>query len=265
MLASYIIALLAHVQHSASHAVLHHSRMTARHHPVLASASDPLQTNPLQAELVKLRRIRRAGVLAGGGLLTAAVGIGIGAGVLDAPFVLVPAALAAGAAVAYTRSHDETGPPLAVSNFEVKGSLIPDAGMGLFAASPIAAGTFLYEYGGDRLTEDAYYARYPTGQGRYVAEVATLGAPVYIDGESADPAVSGVARWMNSQPTGECNVRKRKQRFGPMGGRMFFYAARDITLGEELLFDYGSDYWDAVDNGDEERHRAREATALAED
>lgn len=77
-----------------------------------------------------------------------------------------------------------------------------------------------------------------------VDTLALLGEPIYTD--AADPARSGIARWMNSLPEGECNVRKRKQRFGGQRGRMFFYAARPIEPGEELTFDYGAAYWDAV-------------------
>jgi hypothetical protein len=213
-----------------------------RHTMMLSS-----EVNPLQAELVRLRRIRRAGVLAGGGLLAGAAAVGVGTGILDVPAVVLPCVAAGGAAVLYTRSHDEHRPPLADACFSVQPSLIPGAGMGLFAAAAIPEGAFLFEYIGDRLTESEYYERYPTGQGRYVAEVATLGAPMYIDGATANGGIAhGWARWMNSQPEAECNVRKRKQRFGPMRGQMFFYAARAVEPGEELTFDYGRSYWEAI-------------------
>eukprot|EP00962_Isochrysis_galbana_P046297 scaffold18597_cov100-Isochrysis_galbana.AAC.3 len=229
--------------HLASLSLPRHVPLRAERHAAMLATD----MSPIQAELVRLRRIRRVGVLAGGGLLAGAAALGIGTGVLDAPAVALPCVAAGGAALFYTRSHDEHRPPLADSCFLVQPSLIPGAGMGLFAAATIPAGAFLFEYTGDRLTEGEYYERYPTGQGRYVAEVATLGAPMYIDGATADGGVApGWARWMNSQPEAECNVRKRKQRFGPMRGRMFLYAACAVEPGDELTFDYGRSYWDAV-------------------
>ena len=66
----------------------------------------------------------------------------------------------------------------------------------------------------------------------------------WIDG--ADEQRSGLARWINHSQRGE-NLYWRKQRFGPNAPAMHFYAKRRIAAGEELLFDYGRDYWDALD------------------
>ena len=70
--------------------------------------------------------------------------------------------------------------------------------------------------------------------------------PIYIDG--ADPSKSGLARYMNSLPKEDIgnNVSWRKQRYGPQAGRMHFYTTKQVNEGDELCFEYGSNYWDAV-------------------
>ena len=77
-------------------------------------------------------------------------------------------------------------------------------------------------------------------QARYVA---CIGESLYIDG--GDPT-SGPARWINHAPAAQANVYYRKQRFGP-AQNMHFYAKRAISAGEELTFDYGDDYWAALE------------------
>ena len=233
----------------------------------LACASPP---NQIREELLRYRRVRTTGVGLGAGLVTTSFALGIADGAISPVAAAAAAGVGLTAAAAVTWSHNEARPPLSDSRFVVQDSLIPFAGQGLFAASPVREGEYLFEYAGERLSEEEYFERYRSGEGRcgsthrkhatsartkrscapllrYVAVVDTLallGEPIYTD--AADPARSGIARWMNSLPEGECNVRKRKQRFGGQRGRMFFYAARPIEPGEELTFDYGAAYWDAV-------------------
>jgi len=44
----------------------------------------------------------------------------------------------------------------------------------------------------------------------------------------------------------------KKQQFGKQAGRMYFYTIRDVLEGEELLFDYGNEYWEVFANKSEE-------------
>eukprot|EP00545_Synedropsis_sp_CCMP1620_P005756 CAMPEP_0119015524 /NCGR_PEP_ID=MMETSP1176-20130426/11174_1 /TAXON_ID=265551 /ORGANISM="Synedropsis recta cf, Strain CCMP1620" /LENGTH=239 /DNA_ID=CAMNT_0006968823 /DNA_START=15 /DNA_END=734 /DNA_ORIENTATION=- len=204
--------------------------------------------NNLQLEVAKSRNFYRTGLVSGGGIVAASAALGVSIGLVDANNVILGAVGGCAAFSLFVESNNQRGtPPVSPESFQVMESLIPDAGMGLFCATeePLPKGAFLFPYDGEILTEDEYFQRYPTGQGRYVAEVPTFaGEPVYIDG--ANPDRSGLARWMNSKPIEEANVEWRKQSFGSEAGSMYFYASRDISKGVELTFDYGSSYWDAV-------------------
>ena len=151
-------------------------------------------------------------------------------------------------------SCNESQNPLPSSSFQVAESTIPNAGMGLFAGTNIAKSTYLFDYEGEILTEDEYFDKYPNGDGRYVAQVNTgiwsllgIAEPLYID--AMDPKLSNLARFMNSSGN-NANVYWKKQAFGTQAGTMHFYTIRDIQKGEELLFDYGDNYWEAADQID---------------
>lgn len=209
------------------------------------------RSNQLQLEVAKSRNFVRAGLVSGGGIVAVSAALGVSIGLVDVNAVVAGAVASSVAFLAHVESNNQReASPVALDNFQVKESLIPDAGMGLFSLTSLPKGTFLFPYTGEILSEDEYFQRYPTGQGRYVAEVPTFtGDPVYIDG--ADPDKSGLARWMNSKPAEAATVEWRKQTFGPEAGSMYFYARRDISQGEELTFDYGGNYWDAVVEEDE--------------
>eukprot|EP00978_Attheya_sp_CCMP212_P019224 scaffold53609_cov58-Attheya_sp.AAC.2 len=211
-------------------------------------------------EVRSSRRSRQTGLLIGSTFLSIAVGVGVAAGVLDSAMVGVVIASGMAWFLCNTLSYNEASPPLPDSLFDVRESQIPNAGNGLFALQPIAQGTYLMDYEGEVLTETEYFLRYPDGQGRYVAGIpeplpllpdcgpaaaAALSEPTYIDG--SDPTTSNLARYMNSAPPEEkngANVVWKKQRFGVRS--MHFYALRAMEAGEELCFDYGANYWDAI-------------------
>jgi len=196
----------------------------------------------LQAQVQKTRNTARLGVFAGGVSIGGALYIGFSAGVLD-PDLAVDVFWKLGVIgqaifVYVTLSYEEGRLPTGVNKVEVRPSQI--AGEGLFATDPIDEGAFLFNYEGERLNEDEYFRRYPDGKARYVA---CIGESLYIDG--GDPT-SGPARWINHAPAAQANVYYRKQRFGP-AQNMHFYAKRAISAGEELTFDYGDDYWAALE------------------
>lgn len=124
----------------------------------------------------------------------------------------------------------------------------PVHGNGLFALRKFLRSERIIEYTGERITAREYARRYPTGFAMYGLELG--GRPrIFID--AADPKLSNEARYANdARKTGLQNnayfgtvgvarrghVQKRRR-------RSYLYAARDILPGEEILVDYGKDYW----------------------
>lgn len=212
------------------------------------------------------RHLRHIGFFLGSTIFLSAASLGVAVDIIDPIFVLAPIIMALLYFVFSTLSYNEPRDPLPDEYFEVKESTIPSAGMGLFASAGIPAGTYLFDYVGETLSEEQYLVRYPDGQGRYVAVIdeqvplplpenwVKWTEPKYIDG--VDPATSNFARYMNSKSElgtrcgdggdGGPNVIWRKQRYDNQSGSMHFYTSCDVEAGDELCFDYGDNYWDAV-------------------
>mmetsp|Transcript_13258 Transcript_13258/g.17343 ORF Transcript_13258/g.17343 Transcript_13258/m.17343 type:complete len:238 (+) Transcript_13258:36-749(+) len=205
-------------------------------------------TRLLRESVVVDRQKKVLGVWVGSSLLVVGGGVGLAAGIFEPYQVATPVAAVALGVATWAKSLEEKNKPLPESHFTVGESRIPEAGKGLFAAKPIEMGTFLFFYTGERLTDDDYFERYPDGQGRYVAELPSppwsLEEPIYVDGANSD--LSGLARWMNSRSNDDSgrNVVGKKSITGTRN--FHFYALCDIAEGEELCFDYGVNYWDAV-------------------
>jgi hypothetical protein len=216
--------------------------------------------NAIQEEVCSARLVRHTGVALGGGILSIAGTVGVTVGMFDPVAILLPTSASLVLLLVNTWRHNEYRSPLPESAFEIKESLIPNAGQGLFAANPIPKDMYLMDYGGELLTEEEYFVRYPNGQGLYVASVnepiplpgfGTLSQPTYIDAihppSSLDQSTNRLARYMNSLTIQDgANVYWKKQRYGPQGGQMHLYTLRDISIGEELCFDYGENYWGAL-------------------
>ena len=65
---------------------------------------------------------------------------------------------------------------------------------------------------------------------------------LYVDAE--DGTRSNWCRFINHAPEPECNLRCRSLAADMHGNpRIWFVALRDIEAGEELLYDYGDNYW----------------------
>ena len=211
--------------------------------PLLAIAFCAPAEPPLIDQVRQRRTIRQAGLAIGGTFLTAAATAGVVGGLIEPAPVLTVAVGGAGvAALAVGRdfiTNTELREPMnEASHFEVRESGV--SGSGLFALTPIEEGAFLFDYSGEVLNEEQMFARYPQANGRYVA---CLTDDLYIDG--ADATRSNVARWMNHAPPSRANVVWKKQRLGPQKA-MHFYALRPIAVDEELCFDYGDEYWEAL-------------------
>lgn len=104
----------------------------------------------------------------------------------------------------------------------------PIHGRGVFATRDIAAETRLLEYKGERISAELAIERSGTDPDNpYHTFFFSLD-----DGRLIDGAVDGnAARWINHACEPNCEAREQK-------GRIFIYALRDISPGEELNYDY---------------------------
>lgn len=110
--------------------------------------------------------------------------------------------------------------------FEIRRS--PIQGLGAFATGPIAAGTRLIEYAGERLTPEQAEARYPDVDGeRHHSYLFAIDDDVVIDA-----AVDGNdARFINHSCRPNCDAVVED-------GRIWIDTLLDIEPGEELAYDY---------------------------
>ena len=110
-------------------------------------------------------------------------------------------------------------------------------GMGLFAREAIEDNTWLGDYEGEVLTQAQYLRRYPNEDAQYV-----LAANTDYNIDAADPAKSSFLRFANH--SSDFNIFYDVLRVrGKREKRVKFYTARTVAAGEELVFDYGSQYW----------------------
>jgi uncharacterized protein len=103
------------------------------------------------------------------------------------------------------------------------------AGLGLFAASPIAKQQPIVAYSGARIAT-AEAARREKRGARYMFEIDGRWT---IDGSSR----RNLGRYANHscRPNAEALLRK---------GKIVLVAVRDIAPGEEITYDYGEDYFE---------------------
>ena len=141
-------------------------------------------------------------------------------------------------------------------------------GLGAYAARSIQEGAIPCDYEGEILEPRDVSARYNqvatktfgdyawlfkrkannvgvTGDYLFAISDALDAEPgIFVDAE--DPWRSNWARFINHCPETdrECNLRCRSLASDMNGKpRVWFVATRDIEVGEELLYDYGDDYW----------------------
>lgn len=100
------------------------------------------------------------------------------------------------------------------------------AGLGLFAAAPIAKGEVIIEYTGERISQDEANAR----GGRYLFEVTDT---LVIDGKGRE----NTARYINHacKPNAEAEHDEDED-------RIYIRAKKKILPGEEITYSYGKDY-----------------------
>jgi uncharacterized protein len=101
-------------------------------------------------------------------------------------------------------------------------------GVGAFATRPIAEGTRIIEYAGERLTPAQAEARYPDrNDERHHTYLFAIDDDVVVDA-----AVNGnEARFLNHSCAPNCDVVVHDK-------RLWIEAIHDIEVGEELVYDY---------------------------
>ncbi len=125
----------------------------------------------------------------------------------------------------------------------VKPSHIQGAGKGLFATREFDRGEKITDYKGDRLTRAQLEHRYP---GNQLAQYAVRRTnDLYIDARDTS---AGVARYANHAPQARTNAKLADTR--PPGGPpgVAIRAKRHIRPNQEVLVNYGRDYWDGRQN-----------------
>jgi hypothetical protein len=122
-------------------------------------------------------------------------------------------------------------------------SLIPNAGLGLFAGRAFAKGELICFYTGIRLTT---LEALRTPDWRYMVALGKnrQGERVWID---ARPTLHVVARYINHQfDPARRNVETMAD---PDEARWRMVASRPIAAGEEFYYDYGPHHWHCFDRG----------------
>ena len=101
-------------------------------------------------------------------------------------------------------------------------------GRGVYARTPIPAGTRIVEYRGERITMAEAEARYPDDPDAvYHTFLFSVDDEIVIDA-----AFNGnIARWINHSCDPNCEAVDED-------GRIFIESIRDIAAGEELAYDY---------------------------
>ncbi len=99
------------------------------------------------------------------------------------------------------------------------------AGLGLYAQEPIKKGTCIIEYTGRVLSKEEE----ETITSQYLFEVSKT---VTIDGKDR----ANTARYINHSHRPNCEIEIYK-------GHVYVMAKRGITVGEELSYDYGKEFY----------------------
>jgi SET domain-containing protein len=113
-------------------------------------------------------------------------------------------------------------------------------GLGLFATEPIKKRAFIVEYKGPRLSNEKADKLEARGS-KYMYQVNDKWT---IDGSSR----RNVARYANHscRPNAESDTVRGKNGGNSRGGRVIIRAIKNIKPGEEIVYDYGDDYFKYV-------------------
>ncbi|MBP6740337.1 MAG: hypothetical protein KA146_10110 [Leptospiraceae bacterium] len=126
------------------------------------------------------------------------------------------------------------------SSFEIKTSLIPKSGKGVFATKRLESGILLGAYKGKFITEEEYNALVDNDQWQYVMWFKDCAKPYLGNYVGADGRIEGnVFTRMNYAPVKFQNVKFEKTCEPPYA---LIRTLRVIEAGEELYVDYGPYY-----------------------
>ncbi|MFL9484047.1 SET domain-containing protein [Chitinophagaceae bacterium LWZ2-11] len=121
----------------------------------------------------------------------------------------------------------------------VKKSGIPGAGKGLFAKKFISKGTRIAEYTGKITTWKE--VDHKDGQNAYIFYV---NRNYVIDAWNSDKVLAKYAN--DARGLTKIKGIKNNSHYEEDGLRVFLTAVRDISAGDEILAEYGKEYWDIV-------------------
>lgn len=124
------------------------------------------------------------------------------------------------------------------SHLEVKESILPKAGKGLFTTKPVKKGTRIVEYKGKIVTWKK--AKKEPGDNRYIFYV---NRDHVIDAKRS----KAKARYANDAK-GIMRIKgiTNNSQYIEDGVKVFIEAKKNIPAGAEILVDYGKEYWDSV-------------------
>jgi SET domain-containing protein len=130
---------------------------------------------------------------------------------------------------------------------EIKQSSIPNSGLGVFAKEPIAKGTAIGRYSGLGMNQEALDKKYGTKTAEYGLTVTCSNAADCGTVQASEKHFHKVCidavefgNWACRINDGPHSGLKDNVAFGDDGT---VYATKNIRAGEELLTNYGSDYW----------------------
>jgi hypothetical protein len=132
---------------------------------------------------------------------------------------------------------------------QVKPSVIPGAGRGLFASADISAKTVLGKYHGRRITTLRGVHALKDDQFVFTFTLPNQ-RPLWIDGN----VPSNYLRFVNGAKSQADHQRVNVEAY-QYGGVLRIRAMRPICAGEELILDYGAEYWESYSNADGIKHR----------
>jgi SET domain-containing protein len=120
----------------------------------------------------------------------------------------------------------------------VKKSKLPDAGKGLFTNEKIKKGALIIEYTGEKLTWKQAVRRYSKSDS--MAYVFHISPKNCIDAQNTPDSL---ARYANDANATLSKKVKNNSEYQIVKRKAFIVATKSIKPGEEILVDYGDDYW----------------------